>query len=144
MKRAAFTLIELMIVVAIIGVLAAIAIPKFASLINKSREGQTKGTLATLRTAISVYYSDTGGIYPMDDLTVLSLNGKYISGIPPAKLPNTPHPDSGQVNAASSEDTLLTDEGGWSYDSNSSDHNWGRLIVNCLHPDNNGTVWSTF
>ena len=56
MSKKGFTLIELMIVVAIIGILAAIAIPKFANLINKSKEGATKGALSTVRSAIQVYY----------------------------------------------------------------------------------------
>ena len=56
-----------MIVVAIIGILAAIAIPQFAQLISKSQEGATKGNLGTIRSALSIYYGDTEGRYPEDD-----------------------------------------------------------------------------
>ena len=62
--RKGFTLIELMIVVAIIGILAAIAIPKFADLINKSKEGATKAGLSSLRSALQVYYGDNEGRFP--------------------------------------------------------------------------------
>ena len=63
-----FTLVELMIVVAIIGILAAIAIPKFAQMLEKSREGATKGNISAVKSAISIYYGDHEGVYP-DDLT---------------------------------------------------------------------------
>jgi prepilin-type N-terminal cleavage/methylation domain-containing protein len=56
-----FTLIELMIVVAIIGILAAIAIPRFAQMLEKSREGATKGNLGSLKSASSIYYGDIQG-----------------------------------------------------------------------------------
>jgi len=88
-----FTLIELMIVVAIIGILAAIAIPKFADLINKSKEGATKGALSSVRSAIQVYYGDNEGWFPADTLECLTLNAKYIGEIPVAKLPGTTHAD---------------------------------------------------
>ena len=53
-----------MLVVAIIGLLAAIAIPKFANLVVKAKEASIKGKLGTLRSAISIYYADNEGIYP--------------------------------------------------------------------------------
>src|SRR5687768_3813539 len=87
LKKKGFTLIELMIVVAIIGILAAIAIPKFADLIRKSNEGATKGNLGAIRSAMSIYYGDMEGIYPNDPAS-LSINGKYLSSIPKAKTPN--------------------------------------------------------
>jgi prepilin-type N-terminal cleavage/methylation domain-containing protein len=65
-----FTLVELMIVVAIIGILAAVAIPKFAQMLEKSREGATKGNLGAIRSAISNYYADQQGWYPITMDTV--------------------------------------------------------------------------
>jgi prepilin-type N-terminal cleavage/methylation domain-containing protein len=63
-KIRGFTLIELMLVVAIIGLLAAIAIPKFSDMIDKSREAALKGQLGTLRSALTLYYADNEGVYP--------------------------------------------------------------------------------
>jgi len=64
MNKKAFTLIELMMVVAIISVLAAVSIPKFANLIRQAREAKTKGTLGAMRSALSIYYASNEGIYP--------------------------------------------------------------------------------
>jgi prepilin-type N-terminal cleavage/methylation domain-containing protein len=63
-KQNGFTLVELMIVVAIIGILAAVAIPKFAQMLEKSREGATKGNIGALKSAVSNYYADQQGNYP--------------------------------------------------------------------------------
>ena len=62
--RAGFTLIELMIVVAIIGILAAAALPRFADLISKSHEAKAKGNLAALRSTLRIYYGYTEGESP--------------------------------------------------------------------------------
>lgn len=51
-----FTLIELMIVVAIIGVLAAIAIPNFLNYKCKARQSEAKQALGTLRTGQEAYF----------------------------------------------------------------------------------------
>ncbi len=53
-----FTLIELMIVVAIIGVLAAIAIPNFLNYQCKAKQSEAKSSLGTIRTAQEAYLAE--------------------------------------------------------------------------------------
>jgi len=59
-KRKGFTLIELLIVVVIIGVLASIAIPKFANTKAKARLAAIKSDLKNLATAQEAYLFDNG------------------------------------------------------------------------------------
>lgn len=53
-----FTLIELMIVVAIIGILAAIAIPNFLNYQCKAKQSEAKSNLGNIRTVEEAYYAE--------------------------------------------------------------------------------------
>ncbi|WP_302503965.1 type IV pilin protein [Geoalkalibacter halelectricus] len=53
-----FTLIELLIVVAIIGILAAIAIPQFASYRERAFNSAAQSDLRTIRTSVEAHYAE--------------------------------------------------------------------------------------
>ncbi len=55
-----FTLIELMIVVAIIGILAAVAIPAYQDYIVKAKLSKVQTTLDPVKTALALYYQENG------------------------------------------------------------------------------------
>ena len=62
-NKKGFTLIELLIVVVIIGILAAIAIPKFANTKEKAYVASMKSDLRNLLTAQEAYFSDNSSTY---------------------------------------------------------------------------------
>src|SRR3989338_7622717 len=63
LKNKAFTLIELMVVVAIIGVLSAVLVPQLAKAIERSKITRTTSELTTIRNATNGYFADVGS-YP--------------------------------------------------------------------------------
>ena len=62
--RGAFSFIELIVVIAVIGILAAIAIPRLSQGATESRPNATQQDLAVLQKQIDLYAVEHGGIYP--------------------------------------------------------------------------------
>jgi len=94
-----FTLIELIITIVIIGILAAVAIPKFVSLSGDAQAGVANGVGAAIASATSVNYSKSlvpgaavcttgaacpagGGYYKIPDCTTLASDAPFMADIP--------------------------------------------------------------
>jgi type IV pilus assembly protein PilA len=76
-----FTLIELMIVVAIIGILAAVAIPAYQDYIARSQVSEAISLTAGGKTPLAEYFADKG-VWPAAASDVMgTTSGKYVSGI---------------------------------------------------------------
>ena len=145
LKAKGFTLIELMIVVAIIGILAAIAIPRFAQMLEKSREGSTKGNLGSIKSAASIYYGDTQGIWPT---TLASFStfafSRYLDNVSPVKVTgafvaNSTSPAGGLVSMTSMSSVPSTANTGWLYDSS-----LGNVYVNSTVKDSKSIPYSFY
>ena len=76
-----FMLLELIIVVAIIGILAAVAIPNLVGMTDKAKVAKIQSDLSTIGTAMEVYHVKKGGTYPTDLSTLAGDNG-YLKKVP--------------------------------------------------------------
>jgi prepilin-type N-terminal cleavage/methylation domain-containing protein len=64
MKKKSFTLVEILIVVAILGILAAVVLPTFQGQTTIARESSVKDSLSTMRTQIEFYKVEHDGVPP--------------------------------------------------------------------------------
>jgi len=126
-----FTLTELMISVAVLGLLAVILIVKAGTTIRKANENTAKGNLGILRMAIMTYYGTNEGTWPSNPLSN-SLISDYVNEIPYLNLND--HPRTNQVIGPN-----ITDSGGWCYNSAT-----GKICIDCTHLGLEGTQISTW
>ncbi|MDR3253525.1 MAG: hypothetical protein LBT07_00990 [Endomicrobium sp.] len=130
-----FSRIEILIAVAVIIVLAFTSIPKFLDIFKKAEETATKKGLASLRSAISLYYGDNGGNYPDINIAAELVKKGYIEKIPYVYIPY--HKKSNIVLTSSLANN--TDTGGWAYKYDDKPDSTGRvkgqIWINCSHDD---------
>lgn len=120
--RKAFTLIEILIVVVILGILAAIVIPQFTKASDDAQIGNIKTQLATIRGQIELYRVRHNGAFP--DLTTTAFQDIVNSGTTNAapdgnqylkSAPLNPRSNSAVVVAGTAAPTAAATNG-WIYD----------------------------
>lgn len=109
--KKAFTLIELMIVLSIISLISAIAIPKYSDLTSEAKVANVQANLSNLNTAIEMYNLKNGS-YPEFEENQDSL-GDFSDFYSKSKMPYTPYFESGTKNNDVSSER--SNDGGWLY-----------------------------
>ncbi|MBF0215085.1 MAG: pilin [Magnetococcales bacterium] len=90
-KQSGFTLIELMIVIAIIGILAAVAIPAYQDYIARAQASEAISLMSGMKVTATEYNTDKG-VFPSDPTNIGgTTTGKYVASIAftTTSLPNT-------------------------------------------------------
>ncbi len=126
-----FTLVELLIVIVILGILAAVVIARFGGATRETRESSMKGNLKTIRGSLEAYKANSqSNNYPtvLDDLwdgTASDVDSKtFLERIPidPFFRKKTVYPVTAALpldpdDSVSERDSKISGGGGWAYDS---------------------------
>lgn len=83
MNQKGFATLEVILMVTVLGILAAIAVPRFTDVTTKANTAKIQSDLATLDSAIQIYYMENGE-YPGSDINKLS---DYVNDIDNLKPP---------------------------------------------------------
>ena len=116
-----FTLIEILVVVVLIAILAAIVIPQFGSSTEDAKVSALKSTLSTMRAAVELYYhqhsSRYPGVYKVDGLTLTASDAEAAA----AFLPQL---------------TMYTDVNGVTNTTRTTTYKYGPYIKSLTMPNN--------
>jgi general secretion pathway protein G len=160
-RRKGFTLVEILIVVIILGILAAIVIPQFTNASQNARESSLQSTLQTLRSQIQLYKLQHGDQIPnlVTDWTPLTAStqygnpvqnyGPYMQAIPVNPMNGNSTVVDGVVATGGSSAPAANSACGFVYDYNSG--NGTGLIYGTSDPGGltiagqmNGTVFVAY
>jgi len=136
-KHNGFTLVELVVVVMILGILAAVAAPKLLGTSSAAADNGIKQTLAIVRDAVERYAAEHGGALPGE----LATEADFLEDISPylrGAFPTCPVAGKKNKVKVSASATGFGGEAG-----NAQDESWhycaadGQFIVNSTEPTNN-------
>ena len=133
-RRAGFTLVELVVVVVVIGILAAVAVPKLLRMTDTATETGLLQDLAVVRDAIELHTAQNGGKLPGDAGTEADFKAdlaRYIRKFPANPVKNSAAVDVRATGAAFAG-AVGTGEG-WRYDNKS-----GQFIANSNSTSSDG------
>lgn len=125
LRRRGFTLVELVVVILILGILSATAIPKMFNKFSDARDNSAKQSLAIVRNAIEMYAANNEGAYPgTDSATFKTALQTYLKGpFPTCTAGNK----NANVRVVTSGTAALSASGteGWAYNNIT-----GEFIIN--------------
>ncbi len=127
-----YTLVEVLMVVAIVGLLSTLVVARYDSQRKRTAINVTKANLESIRTAIAFYY-EVEGIWPVGNLSELYLGTapsgkKYLGKLPAEEITNK-----------NSVTNILTNTGGWFYDLPTH-----TLLPNLTGTDALGVAYATY
>lgn len=111
-----FTLIELVIIIVVLGILAAVAIPKYQDISGEAREASCRAALGSLRSGITIWYANEAvktGTPSWPTLDTLTIPGiVMLQGLPP-----NPYQDSfpESIVPGVTKGVVVDEWGGWAY-----------------------------
>ena len=114
-----FTLIEIVIIIVVLGILAAVAIPKYQDITGEAKEAACRASLGALRSGITIYYANTAvttGTATWPTLAQLETYGVVMAqGLPPNPY-QTEANNQDSIVTGVTKGTIVGARGGWAYD----------------------------
>jgi prepilin-type N-terminal cleavage/methylation domain-containing protein len=112
-----FTLIEIVIIIVVLGILAAVAIPKYQDITGEAKEAACRASLGSIRSGVTIFYANqavkTGSAQWPTQAELETYGVVMAQGLP--KNPYQPNAADSIVTGAA-KGVIVGSRGGWAYD----------------------------